>query len=51
MRMVAQIMGIVTVLMFIAPSFNILPQNIGTFLGITAAMLTGTLWAFSSQRS
>lgn len=39
------IIGVVAVLMFIAPSFDILPRNIGTFTGIALLMISGTLYA------
>ena len=50
MQRLAQIMGIITVLFFIAPNFQILPWNIATFIGIASALLTGTLWSFAGRK-
>jgi|GEM_PF-4264581 len=48
-RTVARILPIVGILLFIAPSFDILPRNIGNFLGIAAFILTGFFYAFPGR--
>lgn len=45
LRTLRPILGVVAVLLFIAPSFDILPRNIGTFAGIALLMISGTLYA------
>jgi hypothetical protein len=49
LRTLRPIIGVVAVLMFIAPSFDILPRNIGTFTGIALLMISGTLYALPKQ--
>ena len=45
------IIGVVAVLMFIAPSFDILPRNIGTFTGIALLMISGALYALPRPKN
>ena len=44
-RTLGPILGVVAVLFFIAPSFDILPRNISTFVGIALLMTSGALHA------
>ena len=48
-HMVATTLGVVATLFYIAPSFDILPRNIGTFMGIASGMVAGLLWGFSGR--
>ena len=45
----AQLVSILGVLLVIAPSFDILRDNIGYFWGIAAFVVSGTLWGLSGR--
>ena len=48
-RQVAMILGVVTALFFMSAAFDILPSNIGIFLGIAASLVTGLVWSLAGR--
>ncbi len=48
-RTVSTILSLVGILMFIAPSFDIVPRNIGNFTGIALLLISGTLYALPKK--
>ena len=43
---VAFILGIIAVIFYIAPSFDILERNVGIFIGVVFSILSGATWGF-----
>ncbi len=48
-RTVSTILSLVGILMFIAPSFDIVPRNIGNFTGTALLLISGTLYALPKK--
>ncbi|MBL8061384.1 MAG: hypothetical protein JNK32_00075 [Anaerolineales bacterium] len=45
-KLIAIGLGVIGIFFFLAISFDILAENIGTFVGIAFLMLSGLTWAF-----
>jgi hypothetical protein len=41
--------GFLAAIFFLAPSFNILPQNVGNFLGIVSGIIASFGWAIRGR--
>jgi drug/metabolite transporter (DMT)-like permease len=41
--------GFLAAIFFLAPSFNILPQNVGNFLGIVSGIIAAFGWAIRGR--
>ena len=44
LRLVATLLSIIAAIAFIAPTFGILPRNIGIFIGIALTLTAGAAW-------
>lgn len=50
-QIIASVMGVLGTLFFLAMAFNILPSNIGTFLGIACYVIVGAVWSIGWNRN
>ncbi|MGQ0602547.1 MAG: hypothetical protein ACT4QE_12740 [Anaerolineales bacterium] len=41
--------GFLSAILFLAPAFNILPQNVGIFLGIVASIIASFGWTIRGR--
>jgi hypothetical protein len=48
-QMIATTLGVVAALFYMSAAFDILPSNIGIFLGIAASLITGLFWTFAGR--
>ena len=49
-RMTATTLGVVAAIFYLAAAFDLLPSNIGIFLGVAASLVAGLFWTFVGQR-
>lgn len=48
-RAVSTVLSVVGILLFIAPSFSLIPRNLGSFLGIAAFLIAGVLYGLPKK--
>ena len=49
-RLAAQVLGAVGAIFIMAHAFDILPGNIGIFLGIVTGIIVSTLWSMVGKK-